>query len=645
MVNGLENLSMREKVLAPRQGQLTPFLPSRLVILVMAVLGCSPSDSVDSTTEILSSDAGSEIVDSSSKRDLAFDFGFAADANEMTEDAWVMNDVLRDGAPMDAQPIDLPEQGVPPQDATTLDMTGLDRGVSTRDLGITDGRVLDAEAVPTDVGAVRQCEDGLQNGDETGVDCGGQCPGCVQRMLEVTPPVYSRALRNPMKGLTTNGVRIHEWASLAHVYIRWNELEERESDGIERIRRISDEKFSGVAERNVKVIPRVYLHWSGPDRKYWPSDMETDDYSSAQFQARLTRLVSRLGEVWNNDPRVAFVEMGIFGQWGEHHSPSPSPEMQALATRLFADAFPNKLISVRHAWNEFQGHDFGEYWDSFSHYDQMWPHGQSVRQMNVADARYRRHYIGGETAYDWGGWEIQPGSDPTDSVRDPVHRRFIINTIRWLHCTQLRWLHAYDVADEAARAGAEDIQRAMGYRFLLESVSFSPEVVDGRLRVSLTVRNEGSAPFYYDWPLQVSLLDGATREVVWRRTFDEVDIRDWLGGENWPDPQWIPRDNWPHFVAPDHWAEGPLAWQVPAPAHVVNQTFQIDHPPGTYLLALAVLDPAGQLPSLRFATSWYLNGGRHPVGLVTIGPGQGGPLPEDMVFHDPWLDQSLQYRP
>ena len=75
-------------------------------------------------------------------------------------------------------------------------------------------------------------------------------------------------------------------------------------------------------------------------------------------------------------PGVAFIELGIFGKWGEHHSPAPEPFMQDIAGDAFAQAFSDKIVSVRHAWREFQNHDFGEYWDSFAHYDQMWPHGR-----------------------------------------------------------------------------------------------------------------------------------------------------------------------------------------------------------------------------------------------------------------------------
>ncbi len=547
-----------------------------------------------------------------------------------TPDAAAPDMDMADAAAPDMDTPDAMAFDMDPQDASSPD-------VEVPDVGHPDMDPADAE-VPVDL-----CEDGVLNGGELGVDCGGECPPCPIELIEVQPEVYPRALKNPMKGLTTNGVQQHEWASLNHVYIRWNELEDREADGIERIRLVTEAKFAGVAERNVKVIPRVYLHWSRDDQKYWPSDMVTDDYTSEQFQARLTRLVERLGQVWNNDPRIAFIELGIFGKWGEHHSPAPTPFMQELAAEAFSAAFPNKKISVRHAWREFQGYGFGEYWDSFSHYDQMWPHGQQVRAWDQASQQHLTNYIGGETAYDWGGWEIQPGTDPTDSVRDPFHRNFIINTIKWLHCTQLRWIHAYDVNDEMARAGAEEVHRAMGYRLLLERARFTPTPVGGQLRVELDIRNVGAAPFYYAWPVEIALVDLETRAPVWRERLPGVDIRTWVGGSGWPEPEWSPRDHWAQFSASNDWTNDPLEYGTEAPLHQIGHTFNVAVPDGRYLLTVAVLDPASQRPSLRFATRWYLEGGRHPVGLVGIGAERGGPLPDDYEYSDPWTDNSLNY--
>ena len=161
--------------------------------------------------------------------------------------------------------------------------------------------------------------------------------GEKEKYIKVNPAEYDRALHNPLMGFTTRGIADHPWATTAQTYIQWNEIENSESDGIDKIKKVCDEKWKGIEDKNVKVIPRVYLHWSG-DRKYWPADMQKDDYSSQQFQERVLRLIKRLGECWDNDPRVAFIEMGIFGKWGEQEQPFPTKELEKLVDDAFANA-------------------------------------------------------------------------------------------------------------------------------------------------------------------------------------------------------------------------------------------------------------------------------------------------------------------
>jgi hypothetical protein len=476
---------------------------------------------------------------------------------------------------------------------------------------------------------------GLRAGEQSG----RLSPGMHSDLVEVVPAPYEKALRNPLMGFTTRGIHDHPWATLTHTYIRWNEIENDESDGIDKIRQVIDKKWGDVASRNIKVIPRVYLYWSG-NQKYWPADMTPDDYTSEQFQQRVVRLIERLGLLWDTDPRVAFVEMGLFGKWGEQEQPFATKEIQKLVADAFAKAFKNKLVSVRRNWEIFQSQPFGEYWDSWAHLDQMWDHGNRIARLNAEEGRYLKNYIGGEVAYDWGSAKIQPGPSPTASVAMEIHRNFIINTIRWLHCTQLRWIGDYDRSNKEAQAGADLIQQAFGYRYILEKVAFSPSITKENLRVVLHVKNVGSAPFYYDWPLEVSLLNPDDRSVVWKQTFDGANIRDWLPGEGWTAPEWVqnkPKTNWVD--------KGTPGWTTPPKTYTVSGDFKLSIPAGKYILALAVLDPAGHLPSLRFATSQYFKGGRHPVGIVAVNQGNGGPLPEDMFFDDPAADDSLHYIP
>lgn len=460
-----------------------------------------------------------------------------------------------------------------------------------------------------------------------------------EKVTIVKPEGYDNALRNPMKGFTTRGIYDHPWATTAQTYIRWNELENSEADGIDNIKEVCNQKWSGIEKRNIKVIPRIYLHWDG-DRKFWPADMQEDDYSGKQFQERVLRLINRLGECWDNDPRIAFIEMGIFGKWGEHHSPSPTMEMQKLVGDAFAAAFKNKKISVRHNWEEFTAYPFGEYWDSWAHYDQMWPHGNSIRQMNNK-GRHLENYVGGEVAYNWGNSVVQPGASPTASVAEAKHRNFVVNSIRWLHCTQLRWIEDYDQNNIAAVEGAEEIQKAFGYRYILEEVRFA---LTDSLRVEFDVVNTGSAPFYYNWPVEVALLDEDSRKPVWTSTFGDADIRNWLPGQGWTDPHWTQVEGWSEYVPDAEWkAEGYAGWQVPPKKNTVAGHFKVDISKGRYILSLAILDPSGNLPSLRFATANYINGGRHPVGVVDLKKNKCYPLPGSFIFDNPGSDKSLHY--
>ena len=161
----------------------------------------------------------------------------------------------------------------------------------------------------------------------------------------------------------------------------------------------------------------------------------------------------------------------------------------------------------------------------------------------------------------------------------------------------------------------------------------------------LNVKNMGSAPFYYKWPLQASLLDPNDRSVVWQHTFDGTDIRAWMPGEGWTAPTWSPTSEAAQYYPDTNWIDGIPDWTTPPKTYEVSADFKLNLPTGPYILALAVLDPAGQLPSLRFATSQYFRGGRHPIGIVAVNQGNGGSLPEDMVFDDPAKDNSLHYLP
>lgn len=434
----------------------------------------------------------------------------------------------------------------------------------------------------------------------------------LEDLVTVHPNEYEKAFRNPLKGFRPytiysgiGGRRkrfdpsqyVHEYGLLVKNYFKWNELENLAGDDVGKIAEVCNSKWQGVEKQNIKIIPRVYLAW--PNRESgWPADMTEGDFTSPQFKERVTNLIRKLGEAWDNDPRVAYIEMGLIGEWGEMEWPDTRDEIKDAMAAQFSESFQHKLVMIRwpHTYNDHM-YNFGYYWDSFAHIDQDY----CGFHINRTAPKWETSVIGGEAAYNWGRVEIQPGRSPDESLKEPVHRDYIIDMVRKLHANHLGWIADYHQTDDSVRAGAAMLQKAMGYRFVISEVSYSGTIspVTG-LFVSFSVKNTGSSPFYYNWPVEVSLLDPATRQPVWKSTIPNLDIRTWLPG--------------------DQWDEIEDSYAVPAETFTVNQTFSIQEiPAGSYILSLAILDPAGNRPCVRFAINNYYTGGRHPIGMVGVG--------------------------
>lgn len=415
-------------------------------------------------------------------------------------------------------------------------------------------------------------------------------------LITINPEEYAHAIRNPLMGFRSSIEKKHEYSTLFKSYIKWNELENSASDGVEKIIELSNLKWFGIEDKNLKVIPRVYLAWPRKESG-WPADMIEGDFKSDQFKQRVIAFVQKLGKAWDNDSRVAFVEMGIIGEWGEMEWPETTDEIIEVISAQFAASFQHKLVMIR--WPNTYNDDiynFGYYWDSWGHYDQRY-YGFTL---NNVSPKWKTAVIGGETAYDWGNKQIQPGNSPDETLSKPVHRDYIIDQIRSLHGNHMGWIADYDHSNKSVREGAEIVQKAMGYQFVISEVTYPKRIdKDKKFTVSIKVKNTGSSPFYYNWPVEVSLLDPKTKQPVWKNTCTNLDIRYWMPGDKWDDVKDI--------------------YTIPAEINSFNQTFLLsDIPTGEYILALAILDPSGNRPGARFAIKNYYNGGRHPIGKVGV---------------------------
>ena len=496
--------------------------------------------------------------------------------------------------------------------------------------------------------------------------------------VTVNPAEYLYAIRNPMKGLREffgpgyDKVRDeypYPYGSIIKEYMQWNMLENNESDGVDKIIAYSNHRWQGVEDINVKVIPRIYIVWMEPwhggyaknthtdnpddlNGWHWPSDIpgetyDEDDlnapiiggYCHPTFQERAKKLVEKAGQAWDNDPRVAYVEMGIIGEFGEHHDPDITtvwaphdqpnhvenrtwlPGIEKVLGDAFTAAFKNKKVMVRYAY-EFKDYEFGIYWDSWSQPQEI---VRGYEEMKKLGDRWKTQPIGGEITWNWG--DLARFKSFEEVVADKDTREYVMEQIRNLHCNHLGGITWADFNEPEFRKNAEILQKAMGYRFIINEFSYPKEIkVGAQFPISFKVVNSGSSPFYYNWPVEVALLDPESHQKVWGKILEEVNISEWMPGDNWS--------------VDEH------KYQIAPPTYHIRKNISIDAPiaKGKYILALTVLDPAGMQPSLRFANENYFEGGYHPMGYIGIGESVADTRLNPDLFFDIQSDKSLKYQ-
>jgi hypothetical protein len=397
----------------------------------------------------------------------------------------------------------------------------------------------------------------------------------------VRPEPAPGPLDNPLKGWCPYTIAgpIHQPYSMVFLYVPWKDLEPREGqyafDAWER------EAWNVEAARGKHVVFRVFADYPNRPRAIpdWLVDAgvkttaydekevgkgTAPDYNDPRVVTAMERLITAMGKRYNANPRVAFIQVGLLGFWGEMHT-WPRAELYANADterRIIAAyraAFPDKVVMARYAqgpageqpWLGFHDDMFPE--DTDNGHD--WGFLAKMRRAGRAD-NWKRAAVGGEMVPHAAGRLL--GQDY------PL-------TLEMLRRAHFTWVGPYCPAivesnDESFRRRSEEMVRAMGYEYRLTEVRHPARIVaGGKIAIDIRGANDGVAPFYYPWPVFLALLDDAGR-VAAEAPLASWDIRQWLPGA---------------FRA----SAGPT----------------LDAPPGRYRLAIGIRDPWSSRPSVRFA--------------------------------------------
>ncbi|WP_433221014.1 fibronectin type III domain-containing protein [Dactylosporangium sp. CS-047395] len=338
-----------------------------------------------------------------------------------------------------------------------------------------------------------------------------------------------------------------------------NALNEIASYGNQAAIRFYMEYPGGTGSHPGNAIPHCFDgHVTYRNNTFWGT--VSPDYDSAYLLSAVTNFIAAFGARYDGDPRIGFINLGIVGLWGEWHTwpfdtdtadgyPNlmPTDAHAAQIVAAFDNAFNTTKLEIRYpdsAGGAANARDIGYHDDSFCYKEGSPLKGVTLPQ-SLGGADYaqlqRALNMGVENKWvtDSMGGEVRPeiqssaftswpgGSGQVDNMKACIeleHTTWKIN--------QTSQSYASDDPNVAAAV------RLMGYDLSATHAYYSNSVT-GSANIGVSLTNNGVAPFYYPWTVQLGLKNSAgtvvkTWDTPWDlRTVQPLKVRafpDWNVG-------------------------------------------------------------------------------------------------------------------
>ena len=419
-------------------------------------------------------------------------------------------------------------------------------------------------------------------------------------------------LVNPYEGFAprASGGPYAQPHSLVFNYVTWKSLEP--TKGVYDFATFEKvNKFSYWKGQNVKFIFRLIA--DDPDDTLAHQDIpswlynETKDgttysndygkgyspnYANKTYIEAHKRLVQALAARYDGDPFIAQIEIGSVGHWGEWHTykgsdsvvPFPTIDVADQYVQHYVDAFHSTPLSMRRPTPVAVKNNLGLFCDMIANSSQVydwflnwttsgytwWLTGEKMPAM---PNYYKTVMTGGESM-------ISFATNLNDTNR--------ASTMQQIKDLRLSYWKTQDTAYTSLGTTITDriadLKNLIGYRFLVSTSTVASEVTAGSsLKVSFTMKNSGAAPFYRDWPVQLSLVDSAGKVLASKKT--ALDIRTVFG------------------------QQGTVSDTLAVPAGVAA---------GKYQVSVSIIDPATGLSGVKLANSKTLSDGSAIIGNASV---------------------------
>jgi hypothetical protein len=363
---------------------------------------------------------------------------------------------------------------------------------------------------------------------------------------------------------------------------------------------------------NIRIIldyPSSEAHWDIPDwlydeiggkgTAYNDSNVGkgfSPDYTNETLIAEHKRMIEALAARYKDDPRIAYVQLGSLGHWGEWHcwpySPStgvfPVKSVSDQYVQHYIDAFSQKkILTMRRAYGMAKDNKFGLFNDVFgdvaAFQSEGWGWIWGIKNGYTDDMGQVQPAMLDFWKYAPSGGEFSSGNALlwlTDSK--------IMDTLNMAREGHTSWLGPCSPANYQVngplQANIDALQKTLGYRFVLESAAHEDKADAGStLPVTMKWNNKGVAPFYFNWPLQLSLANSSGTIVASTNT--DEDIRTWLPGRK------------------------TITKNLDIPLNLAS---------GKYTLCVSIIDPQTNEPAIDLAIEGRRSDGRYELGTIKV---------------------------
>ena len=352
----------------------------------------------------------------------------------------------------------------------------------------------------------------------------------------------------------------------------------------------------------------TFYNWPDPDTLGGASF--SPNYYSDLLLNYHNEIIKAFAERFDDPSITGFVQVGSLGHWGEFHTwpeaesfseynfgsgDFPDPTRAGEYALTYVNNFKNIKIGLRYPYPVAAENGFGLFNDVFGaeegseSFIGAIKNGNVVNITNPGPTDTERSKMPDFWKTNYSGGEFSNGN-----VKLWVNNDAIMRSISYLTDSHTSWLGPCSPCDlqdgdfDAYRyeGNIKYLQRLMGYRFSVEKVNYVPSVDPGKtLSLSIDWRNLGVAPFYYNWPMEVSLVDTDGKVVASK--VQDVNITNWL---------------------PDTEIRTDVDFEVPSKIKK-----------GRYKLSVALLDPSTNEPAVHLAMEGGDDNLRYGLYYINVG--------------------------